>query len=105
MKYLAKPNDRNSINARFFESDFAEDTLENSEVMFKAAEFLNEFTNAPIAMPPDEWAVLGKLLLVNEDGSTVIPNFCPVYKMIKIPGTKKYQRKMIMERLDIDSFL
>lgn len=105
MKYIAKPNDRNLMNSKVFESNFAEDTLENSEVMFQAAEFLNEFTNAPIAMPPDEWAVLGKLLLVNEDGSTAIPNFCPVYKMVKNPGTQKYQRKMIMERLDIDSFL
>jgi hypothetical protein len=102
---MAKPNERNSLNARFFESEFAENDLENSKIMFEAADFLNEFTDAPIAMPPDEWAVLGKLLLVNEDGSTVIPNFCPVYKMVKIPGTKKYQRKMIMERLDNDSFL
>jgi hypothetical protein len=93
------------MNAKFFESEFAENDLQNSEIMFEAANFLNEFTDTQIAMPPDEWAILGKLLLVNEDGSTVPPNFCPVYKMVKNPGTQKYQRKLMMERLDNDAFL
>lgn len=83
MTFLAKPNDANMSNSMMFES------------MPAACEYLNEFTGVEPKMKVDEWIVLGKILEVTESGQTKMPDFYP--KMVK--------GKIVMERVDIDSFL
>jgi hypothetical protein len=65
--------------------------------MIEAMEYLNEFTASEdtVAMPIDEWIVIGKLLQVNEDGTMTMPTEYP----------KKVKGQIKMVRLDIDSYL
>ena len=83
--YLAKPNNKNLTNSRQFAT------------MIEAMEYLNEFTASEdtVAMPIDEWIVIGKLLQVNEDGTMTMPTEYP----------KKVKGQIKMVRLDIDSYL
>jgi hypothetical protein len=85
MMYLAKPNNKNLTNSRQFAT------------MLEAMEYLNEFTASEdtVAMPIDEWIVIGKLLQVNEDGTMTMPTEYP----------KKVKGQIKMVRLDIDSYL
>jgi hypothetical protein len=85
MMYLAKPNNKNLTNSRQFAT------------MIEAMEYLNEFTASEdtVAMPIDEWIVIGKLLQVNEDGTMTMPTEYP----------KKVKGQIKMVRLDIDSYL
>jgi len=46
-------------------------------------------------MPMDEWIILGKILEVNPYGDNVMPEFYP----------KVRKGNIVMERVDIDSFL
>ena len=57
MKYMAKPNDRNFMNAREFGT------------MKECKAFLDNYTEQK--MPLDEWLMLGKILEVKADGSAV----------------------------------
>jgi hypothetical protein len=65
--------------------------------MLEAMEYLNEVTASEdtVAMPIDEWIVIGKLLQVNEDGSMTMPTEYP----------KKVKGEIKMVKLDIDSYL
>jgi|LakMenEpi03Aug12_release.lakeMendotaPanAssembly.Ray.scaffolds.fasta_scaffold737272_2 hypothetical protein len=85
MMYLAKPNNKNLTNSRQFAT------------MLEAMEYLNEVTASEdtVAMPIDEWIVIGKLLQVNEDGSMTMPTEYP----------KKVKGEIKMVKLDIDSYL
>lgn len=85
MMYLAKPNNKNLTNSRQFAT------------MNEAMEYLNEFTASEdtVAMPIDEWIVIGKLLQVNADGSMTMPSEYP----------KKVKGQIKMVKLDIDSYL
>lgn len=83
--YLAKPNNKNLTNSRQFAT------------MNEAMEYLNEFTASEdtVAMPIDEWIVIGKLLQVNADGTMTMPTEYP----------KKVKGQIKMVKLDIDSYL
>ena len=85
MMYLAKPNNKNLTNSRQFAT------------MNEAMEYLNEFTASEdtVAMPIDEWIVIGKLLQVNADGTMTMPSEYP----------KKVKGQIKMVKLDIDSYL
>lgn len=83
--FLAKPYDRNLTNSKQFAT------------IIEATEYLNEVTASDdtVAMPPDEWIVLGKILQVNDNGTMTMP--------IEYPKKVKGEIKMV--KLDIDSYL
>ncbi len=85
MMYLAKPNTKNLTNSKEFAT------------MLEAMEYLNEATASEdtVAMPIDEWIMVGKLLQVSEDGTLTMPTEYP----------KKVKGQIKMVRLDIDSYL
>ena len=85
MMYLAKPNTKNLTNSKEFVT------------MLEAMEYLNEATASEdtVAMPIDEWIMVGKLLQVSEDGTLTMPTEYP----------KKVKGQIKMVRLDIDSYL
>lgn len=83
--FLAKPNALNLTNSKKFDT------------MIEAMDYLNETTASDntIAMPIDEWIVIGKLLQVNGDGTLTMPTEYP----------KKVKGEIKMVRLDIESYL
>lgn len=83
--FLAKPNTKNLTNSKEFVT------------MIEAMEYLNEVTASDdtVAMPIDEWIMVGKLLQVNENGTLTMPTEYP----------KKVKGQIKMVRLDIDSYL
>jgi len=81
MMFIAKPNDMNFSNSQKFTS------------MFEAQSYLENTTG--VNMPMDEWIILGKILEVNPYGDNVMPEFYP----------KVRKGNIVMERVDIDSFL
>lgn len=85
MMYLAKPNTKNLTNSKEFVT------------MIEAMEYLNEVTASDdtVAMPIDEWIMVGKLLQVSEDGTLTMPTEYP----------KKVKGQIKMVKLDIDSYL
>jgi len=85
MMYLAKPNTKNLTNSKEFVT------------MIEAMEYLNEVTASDdtVAMPIDEWIMVGKLLQVREDGTLTMPTEYP----------KKVKGQIKMVKLDIDSYL
>jgi len=85
MMYLAKPNTKNLTNSKEFVT------------MIEAMEYLNEVTASDdtVAMPIDEWIMVGKLLQVNENGTLTMPTEYP----------KKVKGQIKMVKLDIDSYL
>ena len=85
MMYLAKPNTKNLTNSKEFGT------------MLEAMEYLNEVTASDdtVAMPIDEWIMVGKLLQVSEDGTLTMPTEYP----------KKVKGQIKMVKLDIDSYL
>lgn len=85
MMYLAKPNTKNLTNSKEFVT------------MIEAMEYLNEVTASEdtVAMPIDEWIMVGKLLQVSEDGTLTMPTEYP----------KKVKGQIKMVKLDIDSYL
>lgn len=85
MMFLAKPNTKNLTNSKEFVT------------MIEAMEYLNEVTASEdtVAMPIDEWIMVGKLLQVNENGTLTMPTEYP----------KKVKGQIKMVKLDIDSYL
>jgi hypothetical protein len=85
MMYLAKPNTKNLTNSKEFVT------------MIEAMEYLNEVTASEdtVAMPIDEWIMVGKLLQVSEDGTLTMPTEYP----------KKVKGQIKMVKLDMDSYL
>jgi hypothetical protein len=85
MMYLAKPNTKNLTNSKEFVT------------MIEAMEYLNEVTASEdtVAMPIDEWIMVGKLLQVDENGTLTMPTEYP----------KKVKGQIKMVKLDIDSYL
>lgn len=85
MMYLAKPNTKNLTNSKEFVT------------MIEAMEYLNEVTASDdtVAMPIDEWIMVGKLLQVNENGTLTMPTEYP----------KKVKGQIKMVKLDMDSYL
>ena len=85
MMFLAKPNTKNLTNSKEFVT------------MIEAMEYLNEVTASDdtVAMPIDEWIMVGKLLQVNENGTLTMPTEYP----------KKVKGQIKMVKLDIDSYL
>lgn len=83
--FLAKPNTKNLTNSKEFVT------------MIEAMEYLNEVTASDdtVAMPIDEWIMVGKLLQVNENGTLTMPTEYP----------KKVKGQIKMVKLDIDSYL
>lgn len=85
MMYLAKPNAKNLTGSKQFAT------------MLEAMEYLNEATASDdtVAMPADEWILIGKLLQVNDDGTMTMPTEYP----------KKVKGQMKMVKFDIDKYL
>ena len=82
---LAKPKLTNTLDSKQFET-FAE-----------CQEYLETYTDT--SMPLVDWIAIGKILQVNEDGSTSFPEyFYP--KTIKVKGVKQ----TVMTKFDIEEF-